>query len=82
MKSAVEVAANQFPLIAKAAQFTVERPFVAVGAAVAAGYVLGGGLLTKTTLRLGSGLGAWLLPFLQRQLVEILESTPTSTMKS
>ena len=64
------------PLVARVLQLTAERPFLAVGAAVATGYVLGGGLLTKATLRLaGLGLRLAVLPLLQQKLVEILEST-------
>ena len=60
-------------LLARLRTATSEHPYQAVGIALAAGYVIGGGLLTKSTFRLlGLGLRFAAVPLLQRKLGAVL----------
>ena len=67
--------ANSRQLIERAFEFTRERPFAAIGAGAALGYVLGGGLFTRTTSRLvavGAQLSTW--PSVRARLLEVVEN--------
>jgi hypothetical protein len=62
-------------LALKVREFTDDRPYVAVGAALLAGYALSGALFTRATLRLlGAGLRMAVLPLLQERLDASLSS--------
>jgi hypothetical protein len=66
-------------LVRKVREFTDERPLLAVGAALVAGYALSGAIFTKTTLRLvGAGLRLAMLPLLQEQLDAALANAAPS----
>jgi hypothetical protein len=65
----------------KVREFADDRPYVAVGAALLAGYALSGALFTKSTLRfVSAGLRLALLPLLQERLDAALASATASTL--
>lgn len=62
-------------LVERVLEFARERPYVAIGASAALGYILGGGLFTRTTSRLvgvGAQLATW--PAVQQRLLEVVEN--------
>ncbi len=68
---------------ARLRSLTIEHPFQAVGIGLFAGYVLGGGLITRTTLRLvGVGLRVAALPLLQQKLSDAINNSPQFTPKA
>ncbi|MBL9037596.1 MAG: hypothetical protein JNG84_03675 [Archangium sp.] len=61
-------------VVTKAITFTRAHPYVAVSAAAATGYVLGGALFSRTSARLLSfAWGLLSLPVVQDRLMELVE---------